>query len=66
MTSILILYLMEMFMSQRKSPTYGHTLKQSSFRSSFGHSKSFGGVVAGPKNQLNKDRKSRNNGKKSQ
>ena len=52
-------------MSQRKSPNFRHTLKQSPFRSSFGPSKSFGGVVAGSQsNQKPKNRKSRN-GKKS-
>jgi len=41
-------------MSQRKSPSFRHTLKQSPFRSSFGPSRSFGGTVAGLKNNNKK------------
>ena len=48
-------------MSQYKSPIYSYALKQASFRSSFGRSKSFGGVVAGSRDQVNKSQVNRKN-----
>ena len=45
-------------MSQRKSPSFMHTLRQSPFRASFGPSKSFGGTVAGAR-KSNKKKKSK-------
>ena len=48
-------------MSQYKMGPYRHTLRQSPFRSSFGKSKSYGGVVAG--SDRKPDIKKNNNGK---
>jgi len=46
-------------MSQRKSPSFMHTLRQSPFRASFSPSKSFGGTVAGGARGKNKKKKSK-------